>query len=86
MAVSQEELYSALDLELSWSESALPEHVRTKHVHRLHPYHGKFIPQLVEVLLDRYFERGAHVLDPFVELRCKSYIRRLFRSGVIRSV
>ena len=49
----------ALDLELSWSERALPEHVRTKHVHRLHPYHGKFIPQLVEVLLDRYFTRGA---------------------------
>ena len=65
MAVSQEELYSALDLELSWSESALPEHVRTKHVHRLHPYHGKFIPQLVEVLLDRYLPAGGHVLDPF---------------------
>ena len=65
MAVTQDELYAALDLELSWSERALPEHVRTKHVHRLHPYHGKFIPQLVEVLLGRYFERGSHVLDPF---------------------
>jgi hypothetical protein len=65
MAVTQEELYSALDLELSWSERALPEHVRTKHVHRLHPYHGKFIPQLVEVLLDRYLPAGGHVLDPF---------------------
>jgi len=65
VAVTQDELYAALDLELSWSERALPEHVRTKHVHRLHPYHGKFIPQLVEVLLDRYFVRGAHVLDPF---------------------
>jgi hypothetical protein len=65
MAVTQDELYATLDLELSWSESALPEHVRTTHVHRLHPYHGKFIPQLVEVLLDRYFERGSHVLDPF---------------------
>ena len=65
MAVTQDELYATLDLELSWSERALPEHVRTKHVHRLHPYHGKFIPQLVEVLLGRYFERGAHVLDPF---------------------
>jgi hypothetical protein len=43
----------------------LPEHVRTKHVHRLHPYHGKFIPQLVEVLLDRYLPSGGHVLDPF---------------------
>jgi len=47
VAVTQDELYATLDLELSWSESALPEHVRTKHVHRLHPYHGKFIPQLV---------------------------------------
>ena len=65
MAVTQEELYATLDLELSWSERDLPEHVRTKHVHRLHPYHGKFIPQLVEVLLDRYIPAGGHVLDPF---------------------
>jgi hypothetical protein len=65
VAVTQEELYATLDLELSWSENALPEHVRTKHVHRLHPYHGKFIPQLVEVLLDRYLPSGGHVLDPF---------------------
>jgi DNA methylase len=65
VAVSQDELYATLDLELSWSERTLPEHVRTKHVHRLHPYHGKFIPQLVEVLLDRYLPTGGHVLDPF---------------------
>ncbi len=65
VAVTQDELYATLDLELSWSERALPERVRTKHVHRLHPYHGKFIPQLVEVLLERYIEPGGHVLDPF---------------------
>jgi hypothetical protein len=65
VAVTQDELYATLDLELSWSERALPENVRTKHVHRLHPYHGKFIPQLVEVLLDRYLPVGGHVLDPF---------------------
>lgn len=65
MAVTQDELYATLDLELSWSERALPENVRTKHVHRLHPYHGKFIPQLVEVLIDRYLPEGGHVLDPF---------------------
>jgi hypothetical protein len=65
VAVGQDELYSALDLDLSWSEAELPERERTKHVHRLHPYHGKFIPQLVEALLDRYLERGDHVLDPF---------------------
>jgi len=67
VAVSQEELYASIDVdrELSWSEGALPEHVRTKHVHRLHPYHGKFIPQLVKALLDRYMSTGGHVLDPF---------------------
>jgi hypothetical protein len=65
VAVSQDELYATLGLDLSWSEAELPERVRTKHVHRLHPYHGKFIPQLVESLLDRYLEPGDHVLDPF---------------------
>jgi DNA modification methylase len=65
VAVTQDELYATLDLDLSWSEAELPERERTKHVHRLHPYHGKFIPQLVEVLLDRYLAPGDHVLDPF---------------------
>ena len=65
VALTQEALYRELDLELSWSEQELPERERTKHVHRLHPYLGKFIPQLVEVILDRYFEPGQHVLDPF---------------------
>lgn len=41
------------------------EFERTKHVHRLHPYLGKFIPQLVEVFLRKYFKRGATILDPF---------------------
>jgi DNA modification methylase len=38
---------------------------RTKHVHRLHPYLGKFIPQLVEVFLKKYFKSGDTILDPF---------------------
>ena len=42
-----------------------PEWQRTKHVHRLHPYLGKFIPQLVELFLRRFFRKGATVLDPF---------------------
>ena len=41
------------------------EFERTKHVHRLHPYLGKFIPQLVEVFLRKYFGRGDTILDPF---------------------
>jgi DNA modification methylase len=65
VAPTQDALYADIDLELSWSERDLPERERTKHVHRLHPYLGKFIPQLVETLLDRYLVRGKHVLDPF---------------------
>ncbi len=65
VARTQDALYADLDLELSWSERELPERERTKHVHRLHPYLGKFIPQLVEILLDRYVPRGGRVLDPF---------------------
>jgi hypothetical protein len=65
VSLKQEELYAQIDLELSWSERDLPERERTKHVHRLHPYLGKFIPQLVEVLLERYVPRGGRVLDPF---------------------
>ena len=65
MAATQHELYPRIDLTLSWSERELPERERTKHVHRLHPYLGKFVPQLVEALLERYVPRGGRVLDPF---------------------
>ena len=65
MLRSQDALYAEIDLDLSWSERDLPERERTKHVHRLHPYLGKFIPQLVEVLLARYVAPGGRVLDPF---------------------
>src|SRR6187431_435322 len=67
MAPTQAALYGGLsgELHLSWSERELPERERTKHVHRLHPYLGKFVPQLVEALLERYVGRGGRVLDPF---------------------
>ena len=67
MASTQAALYRELDddLQLSWSEAELPERERTKHVHRLHPYLGKFVPQLVEALLARYVPHGGRVLDPF---------------------
>jgi hypothetical protein len=62
--------------DLSWALSfdQYKEAETTKHVHRLHPYKGKFIPQLVEYFLDShvdnfktktYFEKGDIVLDPF---------------------
>src|ERR1700759_1945184 len=65
MAATKDALYAELDVELSWSERELPERERTKHVHRLHPYLGKFIPQLVEELLRRHVAAGGSVLDPF---------------------
>jgi hypothetical protein len=67
MAPTQDALYRELDvdLDLSWSERDLPERERTKHVHRLHPYLGKFVPQLVEALLERHLPRARNVLDPF---------------------
>jgi DNA modification methylase len=52
-------------LNLNWTERDLPERERTKHVHRLHPYLGKYIPQLVEVFLRKYFAAGQTVYDPF---------------------
>jgi hypothetical protein len=65
VARTQDALYRRIDLDLSWSERDLPERVRTKHVHRLHPYLGKFVPQLVEALLARHLPRARRVLDPF---------------------
>jgi len=56
---------SLSELNLNWREKELPENIRTKHVHRLHPYLGKFIPQLVEIFLRKYFKPGMTVLDPF---------------------
>jgi DNA modification methylase len=43
----------------------VPEYQRTKHVHRLHPYLGKFVPQLVEVFLKKFFKKGDTIIDPF---------------------
>jgi len=48
----KETLGTDLDWHLSFVEYTEAE--RTKHVHRLHPYKGKFIPQLVEYFLDSH--------------------------------
>ncbi len=62
------------DLNWTLSFEKVKEAETTKHVHRLHPYKGKFIPQLVEYFLDThtddfkqeiYFRSGDIVLDPF---------------------
>lgn len=65
-----------LGSDLNWALSfdTLKEKETTKHVHRLHPYKGKFIPQLVEYFIDEhtdqfktqsYFKAGDIILDPF---------------------
>jgi hypothetical protein len=67
-----EDLRDGINWHLAFAEYSEAE--RTKHVHRLHPYKGKFIPQLVEYFLDDhtdefkkevYFQKGDIVLDPF---------------------
>ena len=72
----EEEWKKVLGDDLNWHLSFVEykESERTKHVHRLHPYKGKFIPQLVEYFLDDhtdefkkevFFQKGNIVLDPF---------------------
>ena len=80
---SQEALYAEIDLELSWSERQLPQAERTKHVHRLHPYLGKFIPQLVEVFLRRHFAPGQCVYDPFVGSGTTLVEANVFGAGAV---
>jgi hypothetical protein len=62
------------DLNWALSFDQYKEAETTKHVHRLHPYKGKFIPQLVEYFLDKHtdkfktetcFKKDDIVLDPF---------------------
>ncbi len=65
-ARSQAALYREIALDLSWSERELPQSERTKHVHGLHPYLGKFVPQLAEAFLLRCFGGRGAVLDPFM--------------------
>ncbi|MBL1213553.1 MAG: site-specific DNA-methyltransferase [Ignavibacteriae bacterium] len=68
----KDKLGSDIDWHLSFDNYREAE--TTKHVHRLHPYKGKFIPQLVEYFLDDnidefkkevFFNEGDIVLDPF---------------------
>ena len=44
------------DLNWALSFDQYKEAETTKHVHRLHPYKGKFIPQLVEYFLDSHID------------------------------
>jgi DNA modification methylase len=68
----KEKLGNDIDWHLSFEN--YKESETTKHVHRLHPYKGKFIPQLVEYFLDShtdefkkevFFKKDDIILDPF---------------------
>ena len=62
------------DLNWNLSFDSLREKDTTKHVHRFHPYKGKFVPQLAEYFLNSFtdefkrevfFQPGDIILDPF---------------------
>lgn len=68
----KQQLGSDLNWDLSFAQ--YKESETTKHVHRLHPYKGKFIPQLVGYFLDKhtdsfkrnvFFKDSGIILDPF---------------------
>lgn len=72
----QSKFIEKLGEDINWSLAfhKVKEKETTKHVHKLHPYKGKFIPQLVEYFLDQhtddfkkevFFQPGDIVLDPF---------------------
>ncbi|MGI9037172.1 MAG: DNA methyltransferase, partial [Pyrinomonadaceae bacterium] len=72
----EDEWKKQLGEDLNWALSfeQFTESETTKHVHRLHPYKGKFIPQLVGYFLDShtdnfkqevFFKKGDIILDPF---------------------
>ena len=52
--------------QLSWTEKQLPQKARTKHVHSLHQYFGKFVPQLVDYFLKRDLKKSKLICDPFM--------------------
>lgn len=73
---TETEITRSLGIDSDWSVSFhdVKESERTRHVHRLHPYKGKFIPQLVDYFLNDkidkykkevYFQKDDIVLDCF---------------------
>ena len=52
--------------QLCWTEKELPQKARTKHVHSLHQYFGKFVPQLVDYFLKRDLKNSKLICDPFM--------------------
>lgn len=59
------ESFDVENVDISFTK--VPQFERTKHVHGIHPYQGKFIPQLVEFLIKKNkFSSKDMILDPFM--------------------
>ena len=60
-------LFEKKDIDADWSFEGFKPSQTGKWTHDYHRYPAKFIPQLVEKLIDEYIEtKEAHINDPFV--------------------
>lgn len=59
------------DLNWTLSFDKYTESETTKHVHRLHPYKGKFIPQLVEYFLDSHTDKFKTYFNSLMKLESR---------------
>ena len=51
---------------LCWPEDKLPQKERMRHTHTIHPYFGKFVPQLARHFLQTELKNSKLVCDPFM--------------------
>ena len=60
-------LFSNKNIDREWSFEGCKPSQTGKWTHGIHRYPAKFIPQLVEKLIDEYINsNNAHVNDPFI--------------------
>lgn len=60
-------LFKEKEIDKSWSFSGYKSSDTGKWTHNYHRYPAKFIPQLVEALIDEYIlSKNAHINDPFM--------------------
>ena len=60
-------LFNEKDIDDGWSFAGFKPSDTGKWTHCYHRYPAKFIPQLVEKLIDEYISnKGAHINDPFM--------------------
>lgn len=52
--------------QLCWPEEKLPQKERMKYTHTIHPYFGKFVPQLARHFIERDLRKCKMICDPFM--------------------